>query len=147
MPYSRSVDAQTQHSVATPYECRIRYNPSDHPISSPASYRRSQGWLKSFLGLRDRAPPSNDETITSEHVADAGRRMALGASTLAPSVVEGTRPEDRSRIGRWGKFLTWTAKSNCMRQITCYLIRSSPIAERTWEGFLHYSLSLATRKF
>jgi acetyl esterase/lipase len=48
-----------------------------------------RGWLKSFLGLSDRAPPSNDETITSDDVADAGRRMALGASILAPNVVKG----------------------------------------------------------
>lgn len=48
-----------------------------------------QGPLKSFLGLRGRAPPPNDETITSEHVADAGRKMALGASTSVPNIVKG----------------------------------------------------------
>ena len=37
---SRSGAAQTQYSLATSYECGIRYSPSDHPISSPASYRR-----------------------------------------------------------------------------------------------------------
>jgi len=48
-----------------------------------------QDQLKSFLGSRGRAPHPKDEIITSEHVADAGRRMDLGASKLLPGVVEG----------------------------------------------------------
>lgn len=45
--------------------------------------------LKSFLGSKDRAPLPKDEPITSERVADAGRKMAFGATASAPSVIEG----------------------------------------------------------
>ena len=48
-----------------------------------------QDRLRSFLCSRGRAPHPKDGTITPEHVADIGRKMDLGASTLLPSVVKG----------------------------------------------------------
>ncbi|KAF9646179.1 alpha/beta-hydrolase [Thelephora ganbajun] len=48
-----------------------------------------QGRLKSFLGSRGRAPLLKDEPIIPEQVADVGRRMDLGDSTSAPSIIEG----------------------------------------------------------
>ena len=48
-----------------------------------------QGRIKSLFGSRGRTQLPRDESITSENIADAGRKMAFGASTSAPIVIEG----------------------------------------------------------
>lgn len=67
---------------------------SDVRQSIRSRLRRATGFgdherLKSFIGSKGRAPPPKDEPITPEQVVDAGSRMALGAFTPAPSIVEG----------------------------------------------------------
>jgi len=47
-----------------------------------------QGRLKAFLSSRGRPPPPKEPTAF-EQVAEIGRRVALGAFTPAPSVIEG----------------------------------------------------------
>lgn len=48
-----------------------------------------QGRLKSLFGSRDHASLPKDEPSTSEHVADADRRMNFDAITQVPNVIEG----------------------------------------------------------
>ena len=45
--------------------------------------------MKSFLSSRGHPPPPKDELTAFEHVADIGRRAALGAITQTSSVIEG----------------------------------------------------------